>query len=69
VDTTLTYLNQRYYIEFRFANIYHALSFKRQLTKDVDWEHCTINYGIDPCDTARGVHYKDEDEEGVGFFA
>ncbi|KAF2026958.1 hypothetical protein EK21DRAFT_34283, partial [Setomelanomma holmii] len=52
----------RFYIEFRFANIYHALNFKRQLMEDPDWEHCTIAYATDPCETARSVHYKDEDE-------
>lgn len=59
----------RFYIEFRFANIYHALNFNKQLKDDPDWEHCTIIYAKDPCETARGVHYKDEDEEAVGFFA
>jgi hypothetical protein len=35
-----------------------------------DWEHCTISYAPDPCEIARGVHYKDEDEEykKPGFF-
>jgi protein-S-isoprenylcysteine O-methyltransferase len=61
----------RYYIEFRFANIYHALQFKRQLMDDPEWEHCTIAYATDPCETARGIHYKDEDEDGsaAGSFA
>ncbi|KAH7065949.1 hypothetical protein BKA63DRAFT_167973 [Paraphoma chrysanthemicola] len=61
----------RYYIEFRFANIYHALDFHRQLKDDHDWEDCTISYAADPCETARGVHYKDEDEESTapGSFA
>jgi len=36
---------------------------------DDDWEPCTITYATDPCETARGVHYKDEDEEGSGFVA
>ena len=47
------------YVEFRFANIYHALSFKRQLMNEEDWEHCTINYAPDPCEVACGVHDKD----------
>lgn len=58
----------RFYIEFRFASIYHALSFKHDLTSDEDWEHCTINFAKDPCETARGVHLKDEDEDS-GFVA
>jgi hypothetical protein len=58
----------RYFIEFRFANIYHALNFKRQLMEDPDWEHCTISYATDPCETAHGVHYTDGEEEPVGFF-
>lgn len=49
------------YIEFRFANIYHALSFKRELMNEEDWEHCTINYAPDPCEVACGVHYQDVD--------
>ncbi|ORY10716.1 hypothetical protein BCR34DRAFT_588370 [Clohesyomyces aquaticus] len=57
----------RYYIEFRFSNIMHALAFKRVLYEDEDWEKCTITYAKDPCETARGVHLKDEDEAG-GFF-
>jgi hypothetical protein len=64
-----TNTTQRYYIEFRFANIYHALTFKRQLMDDPEWEHCTIAYASDPCETANGVHFKDEDEQGSGFFA
>jgi hypothetical protein len=27
------------------------------------WEHCTISYAPDPCELAKDVHYKDEDEE------
>jgi protein-S-isoprenylcysteine O-methyltransferase len=57
------------FVEFRFANIYHALNFKREIMDDEDWEHCTISYAPDPCELARGVHYKDADEEGSGFFA
>ncbi|KAF1938088.1 hypothetical protein EJ02DRAFT_458169 [Clathrospora elynae] len=56
------------YVEFRFANIYHALNFKRELMTNENWEHCTISYASDPCETARGVHYRDADEEGTGFF-
>ncbi|OAF99222.1 uncharacterized protein CC84DRAFT_1264234 [Paraphaeosphaeria sporulosa] len=60
----------RSYIEFRFANVYGALQFKRELMDDPDWEHCTIGYAPDPCETAQGVHIKDEDEKAksVGFF-
>ncbi|KAF2864744.1 hypothetical protein BDV95DRAFT_632715 [Massariosphaeria phaeospora] len=58
----------RYYIEFRFSTIYHGLNFKRALMDDEDWEHCSISYAPDPCDIARGVHFKDEDEEPAGFF-
>ncbi|CAO2651581.1 Nn.00g041510.m01.CDS01 [Neocucurbitaria sp. VM-36] len=54
------------FIEFRFANIYHALGFKRELMDDMEWEHCTIGYAPDPCETAHGVHLLDEDEEGSG---
>lgn len=59
-------LIQHNLVEFRFANIYHALGFKRQLTDDDDFQPCTIGYAPDPCETARGVHYKDEDEGGSG---
>ncbi|KAH7408639.1 hypothetical protein DE146DRAFT_752764 [Phaeosphaeria sp. MPI-PUGE-AT-0046c] len=52
----------RHYVDFRFANIYHALHFKRQLAQDSDWEPCTISYATDPCETAQGVHYQDADE-------
>ncbi|KAF2677891.1 hypothetical protein K458DRAFT_436284 [Lentithecium fluviatile CBS 122367] len=60
----------RYYIEFRFSSIYHALHFKRTLMNDVEWEHCTIAYAPDPCETARGVHFNDEHEDAnmSGFF-
>jgi hypothetical protein len=63
-------MRQRFYIEFRFSNIYHALNFKRSLMGDEDWEHCTIGYAPDPCETACGIHFKDEDEEANdnGFF-
>ncbi|KAF2852637.1 hypothetical protein T440DRAFT_32497 [Plenodomus tracheiphilus IPT5] len=47
------------YVEFRFANIYHALGFKRELIADEEWEHCTIGYAADPCEVAHGVHFKD----------
>ena len=50
------------YIEFRFANIYHALQFKRELHEHEDWEHCNVQYAPDPCEVAKGVHYKDDDE-------
>jgi protein-S-isoprenylcysteine O-methyltransferase len=30
--------------------------------EEEDWEHCTIGYGPDPCELAKGVHVKDEDE-------
>lgn len=30
--------------------------------EDEDWEHCTVGYAPDPCETAHGVHFKDEDE-------
>lgn len=59
--TADTYL-QRHYIDFRFATIYHALNFKRQLMGDTEWEPCTISFATDPCETAQGVHYKDPDE-------
>ncbi|CAG5178537.1 uncharacterized protein ALTATR162_LOCUS8750 [Alternaria atra] len=51
------------YVEFRFSNIYHALNFKRELMDNEDWEHCSISYALDPCELAKGIHYKDEDEE------
>ncbi|KAF2714653.1 hypothetical protein K504DRAFT_420657 [Pleomassaria siparia CBS 279.74] len=57
----------RFYIEFRFSHIVHALQFKRELEQDEEWEPCTIVYAKDPCETARGVHYKDEDETATGF--
>ncbi|KAF1847468.1 uncharacterized protein K460DRAFT_275532 [Cucurbitaria berberidis CBS 394.84] len=50
------------FVEFRFASIFHALNFKRQLMGNEEFEHCTIGYAPDPCETACGVHYKDEDE-------
>ncbi|XP_014552893.1 hypothetical protein COCVIDRAFT_41025 [Bipolaris victoriae FI3] len=49
------------YTEFRFANIYHALNFRRELTDNEDWEHCNIGYAPDPCELATGVHYKDNE--------
>ncbi|KAJ5020555.1 Isoprenylcysteine carboxyl methyltransferase family-domain-containing protein [Bipolaris maydis] len=49
------------YIEFRFANIYHALSFRRELMDNEDWEHCNIGYAPDPCELATGVRYKDNE--------
>lgn len=58
---------QHHYIEFRFGNIYHALSFKRYLMDDEEWEHCSVSYAPDPCELARGVHYKDADNEGGGL--
>ncbi|USP77602.1 hypothetical protein yc1106_04876 [Curvularia clavata] len=47
------------YVEFRFASIYHALNFKRELLDDEDWEHCNIVSAPDPCELATGVHYED----------
>ncbi|KZM23544.1 uncharacterized protein EKO05_0011247 [Ascochyta rabiei] len=58
-----------HFIEFRFGNIYHALNFKRYLMDDEEWEHCSIGYAPDPCELARGVHYKDADEANGGIFA
>ncbi|KAF1964185.1 hypothetical protein BU23DRAFT_575896 [Bimuria novae-zelandiae CBS 107.79] len=57
----------RKYIEFRFASIYNALNFKRQLMDDEEFEHCTIIYAPDPCETSKGIHIKDDDETR-GFF-
>lgn len=54
--------SQHHIIEFRFGNIYHALNFKRYLTSDEEWEHCSIGYAPDPCEVASGVHDKDADE-------
>ncbi|KAF9691715.1 hypothetical protein EKO04_010499 [Ascochyta lentis] len=56
-----------HFVEFRFGNIYHALNFKRYLMDDEEWEHCSIGYAPDPCELARGVHYKDEDEASGGL--
>ncbi|KAF2270322.1 hypothetical protein CC78DRAFT_539549 [Lojkania enalia] len=50
---------ERYYIEFRFSNIRHALNFKQAIMDDVDWESSTITYGQDPCEAANGVHFED----------
>lgn len=36
---------------------------------DEEWEHCSIGYAKDPCELARGVHYKKADEEDDGFYA
>ncbi|KAJ4298156.1 hypothetical protein N0V90_006055 [Kalmusia sp. IMI 367209] len=60
----------RSFVEFRFANIYNALQFKRQLMDDEEWEHCMIAYAPDPCEIAQGVHIKDKDESEKisGFF-
>ncbi|CAI6334361.1 unnamed protein product [Periconia digitata] len=55
----------QFYIEFRFGNIYDAMSFKRVLMSDEDWETCNIQYGQDPCDAATGPHFK-EALEGNG---
>ncbi|KAH8724279.1 hypothetical protein GQ44DRAFT_618625 [Phaeosphaeriaceae sp. PMI808] len=53
----------RFYIEFRFANIFNALQFKRELVDELEWEHCIIAYATDPCEVAHGIHFKDEAEE------
>lgn len=55
----LTEVLQYDYVEFRFASIYHALNFKRELLDDEDWEHCNIVSAPDPCELATGVHYDD----------
>lgn len=49
-------LLQRHWVEFRFANLYNALNFKRELAEEIEWEHCKINYAPDPCEVAKGVH-------------
>ncbi|KAF2742861.1 hypothetical protein M011DRAFT_471895 [Sporormia fimetaria CBS 119925] len=49
-----------HFIEFRFATIYHALNFKRELHNDEEWEACNIVYSTDPCEAASGVHLNDE---------
>jgi len=46
----------RFYIEFRFGNIFNALTFKHFLENDPDWEQCDIHYAKDPCDAPPGVH-------------
>lgn len=56
MDTTMLILMQRKWVEFRFANIYNSLNFKRELLEDHDWEHCMTEYASDPCDVAQGVH-------------
>ncbi|KAF9637914.1 hypothetical protein BFW01_g8810 [Lasiodiplodia theobromae] len=43
-------------IEFRFTNIVDAGRFKVELQNDIDWEHCNIYFGTDPCETNTGVH-------------
>lgn len=63
----LLILPQRFYIEFRFTSILDAMNFMRALRNDEEWEHCHINYAKDPCETAQGVHFKDEDESLAGF--
>lgn len=40
------------------------MNFNRRLSTDENWEPCSIVYAPDPCETAQGVHYKDEDEDG-----
>jgi hypothetical protein len=59
---------QRYYIEFRFSSIYHALNFNRALKDDEEWEPCSIQYAPDPCETANGVHFGDKEEEKDASF-
>ncbi|OCK77175.1 hypothetical protein K432DRAFT_384903 [Lepidopterella palustris CBS 459.81] len=49
----------RTFIEFRFANIYNALSFKHEIQNDEDWEYCTVSYAPDPCEVATGTHLND----------
>jgi hypothetical protein len=50
------------------------LQFKRELADDSDWEHCTVVYAPDPCETAQGVHVRNGDEKekekekAAGFF-
>ncbi|GME64236.1 hypothetical protein GTA08_BOTSDO00554 [Neofusicoccum parvum] len=43
-------------IEFRFTNIVDASRFKVELQNDIDWEHCNVYFGGDPCATNTGVH-------------
>ncbi|KAH7115137.1 hypothetical protein B0J11DRAFT_444737 [Dendryphion nanum] len=49
----------RHYIEFRFGNVYHAVSFKKQLEAQIDWEHCMVQFAPDPCAIATGLHTQD----------
>ncbi|KAL0263206.1 hypothetical protein SLS55_002184 [Diplodia seriata] len=43
-------------IEFRFTNIIDAGRFKIELQNDIDWEHCNVYFGTDPCEDNTGVH-------------
>ncbi|KAF2734781.1 hypothetical protein EJ04DRAFT_563923 [Polyplosphaeria fusca] len=51
--------NSRNFVEFRFADIVQALSFKRLLQAEEEFEHCQITFGKDPCETANGVHIEE----------
>ncbi|PSN74119.1 hypothetical protein BS50DRAFT_580966 [Corynespora cassiicola Philippines] len=50
---------QIHYIEWRFSSILSALSFRRELLADEEWEHCNIAFATDPCETAKGPHFDD----------
>ncbi|OJD36068.1 uncharacterized protein BKCO1_1300060 [Diplodia corticola] len=43
-------------IEFRFTNIVDAGRFKVELQNDIDWEHCNVYFGNDPCEDNTGIH-------------
>jgi hypothetical protein len=36
-------------IDFRFTNIADAVAFRGLLTRDHEWEDCTITFAEDPC--------------------
>ncbi|PVI04599.1 hypothetical protein DM02DRAFT_168034 [Periconia macrospinosa] len=56
--------NKRFYFDFRFANIYDAINFRRSLTVDEDWEMCKLIHVSDPCATAQGPHFNDVESDG-----
>jgi hypothetical protein len=43
-------------IVFRFTSINDAVTFKAMLTRDEDWEACNVQFAVDPCEKASGVH-------------
>jgi hypothetical protein len=44
------------FVEFRMAGIQDAIVLKAELERDAEWEGTVMQFGEDPCETAKGVH-------------